>query len=110
MYSNVDQLLNKMEDLRLIIAADKPDIILITEVIPKAQKNPIYEAQININGYEKYVNFNFTDTELGASGKRGVAIYVNDDLHADEVKFQTVYDDHLWIKVKLRNNDTLLCG
>ena len=38
MYSNVDQLLNEMEDLRLIIAADKPDIILITEVIPKAQK------------------------------------------------------------------------
>ena len=110
MYSNVDQLLNKMEDLRLMISAENPDIILITEVIPKAQKNPIYEAQMNVSGYEKYVNFNFTDSDLGASGNRGVAIYVKDDLRADEVKLQTSYDDHLWIEVKLRNNDVLLCG
>ena len=78
MYSNVDQLLNKMEDLRQTIAADQPDIVLLTEVIPKAQKNPIYETLLNIDGCEKYVNFNFTDSNLGASGKRGVAIYVKD--------------------------------
>ena len=110
MYSNVDQLLNKMEDLRQTIAADQPDIVLLTEVIPKAQKNPIYETLLNIDGYEKYVNFKFTDSNLGASGKRGVAIYVKDGLQAEEVKFQTPYDDHLWIEVKLRNDDKLLCG
>ena len=32
-YTNADQLLNKIEDV--------PDMTMITEVIPKAQKNPI---------------------------------------------------------------------
>ena len=31
MYSNVDQLLNKMGDLKLLIAANAPDILLLTE-------------------------------------------------------------------------------
>ena len=38
MYSNVDQLLNKMEDLKALISNKKPDIVLLTEIIPKAQK------------------------------------------------------------------------
>ena len=50
---------------------------------------------MNIDGYEKYVNFDFTESNLGASGKRGVAIYVKDGLHANEVTFQTPYNDHL---------------
>ena len=35
LYSNVDQLLNKMEDLKLLIASNEPDIWMPTEVIPK---------------------------------------------------------------------------
>lgn len=41
LYSNVDQLLNKMEDLKSLISDNEPDITLLTEIIPKAQKNPI---------------------------------------------------------------------
>ena len=110
MYSNVDQLLNKVEDLKALIANNEPDIMLLTEIIPKAQKNEIHEAQINIPGYQKFVNFKFTDQELGASGKRGVAIYVNEDLETEEIKLQGNYKDHVWTEIRLRNNDVLLCG
>ena len=110
MYSNVDQLLNKVEDLKALIADNEPDIMLLTEIIPKAQKNEIHEAQINIPGYQKFVNFKFTDQELGASGKRGVAIYVNEDLETEEIKLQGNYKDHVWTEIRLRNNDVLLCG
>ena len=48
LYSNVDQLLNKMEDLKLSIVNDEPDIMLFTDVIPKAQKNVIHDSQMNI--------------------------------------------------------------
>ena len=41
LYSNVDQLLNKMDELRMLIASNEPDIMMFTEVIPKAQKTPI---------------------------------------------------------------------
>ena len=49
-YSNSDQLLNKRDDLLMQIDDTPPDIILITEVIPKAQINPIDEARLNIQG------------------------------------------------------------
>ena len=39
LYTNADQLLNKIEELKMHIADDEPDVIIITEVIPKAQKN-----------------------------------------------------------------------
>ena len=106
----MDQLLNKIECLKACIAKEQPDIMLFTEVIPKAQKNPILESQMNITGYDCYVNFNFTDSDLGASGKRGVAVYVKSDIQSDEVTFETPYEDHVWVKIKLRGNDSLLCG
>lgn len=36
------------------IADSPPDIILITEVIPKAQTNPIDEARLNIPGFNMF--------------------------------------------------------
>ena len=41
---------------------------------------------MNIPGYEKFVNFNLTDHDLGSSGKRGIVIYVKEELETDEVK------------------------
>ena len=40
LYTNVDQFVNKREDLVMFIANDHPDIMLITEIIPKNQVNP----------------------------------------------------------------------
>ena len=59
---------------------------MITEVIPKAQENPI-QAPLNIIGYEVFVNFELSKRNLGASGICGVAIYVKDHVNAHEVSF-----------------------
>ena len=40
-YTKADQPRDKIEDLKMLLAEDEPDVIMITEVIPKAQKNPI---------------------------------------------------------------------
>ena len=61
LYANVDQLLNKMDDLSMLIAAREPDIMLFTEVIPKARRYPILETQLKLKGYDIYTNFNHTD-------------------------------------------------
>ena len=37
-YTNADQLPNKNDDLKMFIAGKDPDILLITEMIPKQQK------------------------------------------------------------------------
>ena len=99
-----------MDGLEMIISDNEPDMMILTEVIPKAQQNPIHETQIKITGYEHYCNFNFSDVNLGASGIRGVIIYVKDTLKCDEIRFESKYDDHVWVKINLKNKDSLLCG
>ena len=110
MYTNADQLLNKIEDLKVAISGSDIDIIMITEVIPKAQKNPIPKCILNIEGYNLFLNFDCTQENLGESGIRGVAIYIKNTIESEEVKLCNVHKDHLWIEVKLKGNDKLLCG
>ena len=40
----------------MLIASDGLDIMMFTEVIPKAQVNTILETQISIKGYEIFTN------------------------------------------------------
>ena len=58
LYSNVDQLVNKRHELLLLIAGAEPDIIMLTEIIPKAQTLPLSPAVISLPGYSMYINFN----------------------------------------------------
>lgn len=50
------------------IAGSEPDIMIITEVIPKAQTLPISPALLAITGYNMYVNFDLSQDNLGGSG------------------------------------------
>ena len=99
-----------MEDLKLLIASNEPDILMLTEVIPKRQVNPIEESQITLNGYVRHTNFEISDSNLGASGIWGTAIFVTDELKSRKVKMMNEFDDHVWIELQLNNNDKLLCG
>ena len=69
-YTNADLLLNMIDDLLMFIASDEPIMMMFTEVIPKAQRNPIALAQSTIKGYEMYTNFNHTEENLGGFGIR----------------------------------------
>ena len=110
MYTNADQFLNKKDDILQFIAGNEPNIIMISEVIPKAQMNPIEEQTLDIAGYELYVNFKKSDCNLGASGIRGVAIFVRENRSAKEVTINTDFRDHVWVEISLTGNNTLLCG
>ena len=59
----------------MMISGDESDVILVTEVIPKNQINPIAPALLEIPSYDSHFNFMATTVNLGASGIRGVAIY-----------------------------------
>ena len=99
-----------MEDLKLLIASNESDILMLTEVIPKRQVNPIEESQITLNGYVRHTNFEISDSNLGASGIRGTAIFVKEELKGRKVTIMNEFDDHVWIELQLKNNDKLLCG
>ena len=65
LYSNIDGLLNKKDELMSFIEKDQPMIIALTEMKPKRQYD-FNIAEYNIPGYTLFVS-----NEI----KRGVAIY-----------------------------------
>ena len=111
LYTNADQLPNKRDELCMKLAGLDIDVLLITEVIPKAQVLPLSTALLNIPGFSMYTSFNPQQPNLGSSGKRGVSIYVRDDLQASEITLvETEYVEQLWINLSLQSNDRLLIG
>jgi len=57
LYTNIDQFLNKRDDLELAIAGNEPDIILITEILPKAHCNTLTSSRLSLNGHSFVLNF-----------------------------------------------------
>ena len=110
-YTNIDQFLNKRDDLCMAITEQKPDLILLTEVIPKAQVNPISPAVMAIPEFTMYLNFEPSKSNLGGGGKRGIGVYVSNNFQATEVFFpHSPFKEHLWIKIPLGGQDQLLVG
>ena len=110
LYTNADQLVNKRDELSMLIAGNEPHVILISEVIPKAQSLPLSLALLCLPEYNLYLNFDPGLTNLGRS-QRGVCIYVKDNLFVSEVSLhESSVVEHLWISLKLLNGDKLLIG
>ena len=72
-YTNSDQFLNKIDELKLRIyhADTKPSIIAITEVNPKNNRNPIIMSELKID--------NFLEPLYNPDG-RGICIYLANTL------------------------------
>ena len=111
LYTNADQLPNKKEELELLVEEHNPDVIMITEVIPKAQMLPIMLPMITIPNYDLQINFEPSLPRLGASGKRGVAIFTKERLQCHEI---ILPDEHFseqsWVEVRLSSGDNLALG
>ena len=111
LYANVDQLLNKRDELCMFISDNPPDVMLFTECIPKAQRLPIAPALLAVPGYHLFTNFDLNATNLGSSGIRGICVYVRDCLQATEIAYTDALSiEQLWIKIKLRGSDSLVAG
>ena len=110
-YTNADQLINKKSELEMQIAGREPDIILITEVIPKAQISPIHPALLKLPGYTCFTSFDPAQANLGASGIRGICIYTRETIKAQETVFSSNNaKENLWVTIQLRGADVLLAG
>ena len=69
MYINADNgVLNKRQLLMTRIDEDEPDIIIITEALPKNRSVPVEMSELSIEGYDLFSN-------IPSHSKRGVLIY-----------------------------------
>ena len=104
-YTNTDSLPNKLDDLKSRVqnADINYDVIGITEIYPKNCRYAPDNAELNLTGYDLFLN----DQK---DNKRGVALYINQNLKAEEIYFETDFQENKWMKVKLKRNDKLLIG
>lgn len=93
----------------MAVSGEEPDVIFITEVLPKVTESYTSPAMLALPGYELFTNFDFGDQRV--VGLRGVCIYLRDTLKASVVTFPgTSFSEHLWIKLKLEGEDVLYAG
>ena len=102
--TNCDSLLNKRDELSVLICQHEPKIILLTEILPKNVKNPIDRSELVIPNYELYVS--------SLVKGRGVATYIHESISSIVVENLAIelFQESVWCCCKLDNNDKLLIG
>ena len=88
----MDSLLNKRNELDVLITKHKPTIIALTEIMPKNCKNVI-PSEFDLYNYDKFVN----DIK-----QRGVILYVHKEVKATEVTVDEKgdFDEYIMCEVK----------
>ena len=98
-YTNIDTLTpTKKAELEAELNISKPDIICLTETIPKNYKYEINEDSMSISGYQLH----HSDLKQG----RGVAIYTACHLRVNSLK--TSYPDALCCEVVVGDKKILM--
>jgi len=94
-YTNADQFRNKLNEFQTKIINYEPKIIGIIEVKPKNSTYKLNPAEFSIDSAGNY--------DIG----RGMILYVHKSLNAKEVIMDTRYEEYIFVKVKLNNQDNL---
>ncbi|RLC07615.1 MAG: hypothetical protein DRI57_25640, partial [Deltaproteobacteria bacterium] len=101
MYTNADSLLNKRRYLDDHIKASQPDVIGITESVPKNVKDQINEVEFTVEGYDMFTNLK--------CGGRGICLYTRKELRASPGDIPES-KQAVWCEIRLQNQDKLLIG
>ena len=83
---------------------DKPDIIAITEVVPKSRTYDVVASDYHIEGYDA------SPAGINERGKRGILILTKSDLEATPINVETDFSEALWLKIRLNQRDNLALG
>ena len=100
--TNCDSLMNKRDELSILISQYEPKIILLTEILPKNVKNPIDRSELVLPNYELYVS--------SLVNGHAVATYIHESISSIVVENLTteLFQESVWFCSKLDNNDNYL--
>ena len=102
MYTNADQLPNKITALQTRTQIEKPDVIVVVEVNNKHASNLPEPAFYNIPGYQMH-------TKNLSKGYRGILIYtINSLSNVSEVCTDVNFSEHLMMSVNVNRTEKLL--
>ena len=97
LYTNADCLVNKVEDLKLLVNSldVKPNVIAITEVKSKLKRCQTKLSEFNLCGY------NIISNGLGSeSNSRRIVVYIDDKMDYGSIECITKFKEILVIKIK----------
>ena len=100
MYSNVDTVTNKMDELRARITVVDPDIVGLTEIKPKKSSCTVLPQELHIAGYTSFVNIT----------GRGSVLYVKNSYCATELIPSGCSEASCWCTIKLNSTETFIVG
>ena len=105
LYTNADSLLNKLEELNLVICdqESKPHVIAVTESKPKKYSGNIAASEFNVNGYNVFF-------EGEHDNSRGITVYVRDDLSGTQLDEGLPFHEHLLLKLNTDKQDGFILG
>ena len=100
LYTNAQSLVNKINELRIIVAINNPDIVVITETWTNES---ILDDFLGINGYDLTERKDRNDTIMGRGG--GICVYVRKCLYAWREECGTTFNQCGMIGIKRDNRD-----
>ena len=102
-YTNADQLRNKMSELTVRVKNENPMLVGVTEVKPKRPTDdPIPAPEYSIENYEMF------HKNLDNNTGRGMVLYTNNALKAEEVNLKTKFEEFISVEIDLVGDDKLL--
>ncbi len=104
LYTNADQLPNKMHELLINIGIFRPDVIMIIEVLSQNSVTITIKVSIEITGFELFPNIE------DGENIRGLALYISNNLKVQQATLNTYYNENIWCTLPLKDNDNLLIG
>ena len=87
-----------------ITVNNAPDIIALTEVLPKNTRFPVTETDIKLDNYVCYTNIQEQDAT------RGVALYIKNNIKSRQSSLNPDFKESVWCEIDLHNNDKLIVG
>ena len=102
-YTNADQLRNKMSELTVRVKNENPMLVGVTEVKQKRPTDdPIPAPEYSIDNYEMF------HKNLDNNTGRGMVLYTNNALKAEEVILKTKFEEFISVEIDLVGDDKLL--
>ena len=95
---------NKLDELEASIDMNDPDIIVLTEVLPKNNRYTLQKSELETKGYTLFIN-NFETFRI-----RGVAIYIKKGITANQIHPTNCADDTAWVEIKMKNKEKMIIG
>ena len=106
LYLNANTLINKIEELKLVIEQFIVEVIDVTEVLPKYNSFQVQEAELLIKGFSILTNFDKAYLSRG----RGVMLYVKNGLCVINGETNSPFQEHLFMYIVFPNGKTVAGG